>query len=380
MMPVRLGPVSWVIHAYVALRIGLGLPSPGAGAAFALAMAGSAWLLPHAFGRGGRRGTGSPLRFAALVAMGFGSSLFVLTVLRDVALAGWAVAGQVARPPWTFAEVSAWSAVAVLAGALAATALGYANARRTARVKRVTVPVEGLDPALDGFRIAQLSDVHVGPTIRRRDVEAIVARVNALDADLVAVTGDLVDGSVAELADEVAPLAGLRSREGTFFVTGNHEYYAGAAAWIAHLRRLGMRVLLNAHATLERGPARLVVAGVTDVSAGHFDPAHASDPVRALAGAPAGAFRLLLAHQPRSAAAAAAAGADLQLSGHTHGGQFWPWGHFVRLQQPFTAGLARLGRMWIYTSRGTGYWGPPKRVAAPSEITLLTLRRTSAAN
>jgi hypothetical protein len=178
----------------------------------------------------------------------------------------------------------------------------------------------------------------------------------------------------------VAALAGLRSRDGTFFVTGNHEYYAGAAAWIAFLRGIGVRVLLNEHVTLGRGEARLVVAGVTDVSAGHFDRAHASDPARALAGSPPGAFRLLLAHQPRSAPAAVAAGADLQLSGHTHGGQFWPWNHFVRLQQPFTAGLARLGRMWVYTSRGTGYWGPPKRVGAPSEITLLTLRRTSAAN
>lgn len=375
MMPMRLGPVSWVLHAYVALRIGLGLPTVWAGVAFALAMAGSAWLLPHAFGAGGRRGTGSRLRTAALVAMGFGSSLLVFTVLRDVALAGYALAGRVADLPWPFADVERASALGVLALAVLASALGFAAARRTARVVRVSVPVDGLAPALDGFTIAQLSDVHVGPTIRRRDVAAIVERVNGLGADMVAITGDLVDGSVAELADEVAPLGGLASREGTFFVTGNHEYYAGAASWIAHLRRLGMRVLLNEHATVGRGGASLVVAGVTDVSAGHFDRSHASDPVRALAGSPEGAFRLLLAHQPRSAAAAAAAGADLQLSGHTHGGQFWPWNHFVRLQQPFTAGLSRLGRMWIYTSRGTGYWGPPKRVGAPSEITLLTLRR-----
>ena len=380
MMPVRLRPLSWLLHAYVALRIGLGLPSPWAGLAFALAMAGSAWLLPHAFGRGERRGTGSRLRSAALVAMGLASSLFVFTVLRDVGLAVTLVVGNWTALPWPVAAVSEASAVAVLALAVAASAIGFAGARRTARVVRVTVPVAGLAPALDGFTIAQLSDVHVGPTIRRREVEAIVERVNALDADLVAITGDLVDGSVAELADEVAPLAGLASKEGTFFVTGNHDYYAGAASWIGHLRRLGMRVLLNEHVPVSRGGAELVVAGVTDVSAGHFDRSHASDPVRALAGSPSGAFRLLLAHQPRSAPAAAAAGADLQLSGHTHGGQFWPWNHFVRLQQPFTAGLAKLGRMWVYTSRGTGYWGPPKRVGAPSEITLLTLRRLAPAN
>jgi len=218
-----------------------------------------------------------------------------------------------------------------------------------------------------------VSDVHVGPTIKRPYVEAIVETVNRLDVDLVAVTGDLVDGSVRDLAEHVAPLAALRSREGSFFVTGNHEYYSGAAAWVGELRRLGLVVLMNEHAVVRRGDARLVVAGVTDFSAGHFDRGQASDPVAALAGSPAGAVRLLLAHQPRSAAAAEAAGFDLQLSGHTHGGQFLPWNFLVRLQQPFTAGLHRWRRMWVYTSRGTGYWGPPKRFGAPSEITVLRL-------
>ncbi len=189
----------------------------------------------------------------------------------------------------------------------------------------------------------------------------------------MAITGDLVDGSVGQLADDVAPLAGLRSKEGAFFVTGNHEYYSGADAWVRELRRLGLRVLINEHVVVRRGDAQLVVAGVTDFGAVHFDRARASDPAAALAGSPAGAMRLLLAHQPRSAAAAEAAGFDLQLSGHTHGGQFLPWNFFVRLQQPFTAGLHRWRRMWVYTSRGTGYWGPPKRFGAPSEITLLRL-------
>ena len=165
----------------------------------------------------------------------------------------------------------------------------------------------------------------------------------------------------------------LRSREGSFFVTGNHEYYSGAAAWIAELRRLGLTVLANQHVTIRRGEATLVVAGVNDFSAGHFDRHGGSDPAQALAGSPPAAVRLLLAHQPRSAEAAEAAGFDLQLSGHTHGGQFLPWNFLVRLQQPFTAGLKRWRRMWVYTSRGTGYWGPPKRFGAPSEITLLRL-------
>ncbi|MGH6609892.1 MAG: metallophosphoesterase, partial [Burkholderiaceae bacterium] len=202
----------------------------------------------------------------------------------------------------------------------------------------------------------------------------IVAAVNGLDADLIAVTGDLVDGSVRQLASHVSPLAKLSARHGAYFVTGNHEYYSGERAWTDELRRLGMHVLMNEHVVLEHCGEKLVVAGVTDFSAHHFDARQRSDPAAALRGAPVDAgVRILLAHQPRSAPAASSAGFDLQLSGHTHGGQFWPWNHFVRFQQPFTAGLHRLGRLWVYTSRGTGYWGPPKRFGAPSEITRLTL-------
>ena len=164
------------------------------------------------------------------------------------------------------------------------------------------------------------------------------------------------------------------SERGTFFVTGNHEYYSGAAAWVAELRRLGVQVLMNEHVVLRHGTAALVLGGVTECNAQHYDPAQRSDPAAALAGAPASAgARVLLAHQPRSADAAERAGFQLQLSGHTHGGQFLPWNLFVRLQQPFTAGLHRLRSLWVYTSRGTGYWGPPKRLGAPSEITRLRL-------
>jgi uncharacterized protein len=168
------------------------------------------------------------------------------------------------------------------------------------------------------------------------------------------------------------PLADLRSRHGSFFVTGNHEYYSGAVEWIALLRRLGVTVLLDEHVVLEHGGAQVVLAGVADFGARHFIAAHRSDPRAAIAGAPSGAgLRVLLAHQPRSASAAADAGFDVQLSGHTHGGQFWPWNLLVKLQQPFVAGLHRLRSLWVYTSRGTGYWGPPLRLGAPAEITRL---------
>ncbi len=367
--------VSILLHAYVGWRLVPALDSVVAGVLLAALLVLSALALPFGFGarRGGDRRFAAGLAWVGLVCMGLFSTLFVLTVGRDLGLLFVTAAEAAWQGGAARGAIDVQTARAVPVIALLVTAWGFANARRTARVVRVDVPVAGLPAALDGFRIAQVSDVHVGPTIKRGYVEAIVATVNRLDADLVAVTGDLVDGSVARLADHVAPLAGLRSREGTFFVTGNHEYYSGAAAWVRELRRIGLVVLMNEHVVVRRGEAALVVAGVTDFGAGLFDHTQASDPRAALAGSPAAAFRLLLAHQPRSADAAEGAGFDLQLSGHTHGGQFWPWNHFVRLQQPFTAGLHRWRRLWVYTSRGTGYWGPPKRFGAPSEVTLLRL-------
>jgi predicted MPP superfamily phosphohydrolase len=298
------------------------------------------------------------------------SSLFVFTLLRDVVL----LLAMVALPGKYIHPVVAMTAQAVVALAAVVTLVGFAGARRRARIVAVEVPIANLPPQLEGFSIAQISDVHVGSQIKRKYVDAIVDAVNSLGADLIAVTGDLVDGSVKDLSPHIEPLGRLRARYGTYVVTGNHEYYSGEPAWTAEFRRLGLRVLLNEHVVVRHGGAPLVLAGVTDFSAHHFNPAQRSDPVAALSGAPLdAAVKILLAHQPRSAAAAANAGFDLQLSGHTHGGQFWPWNLFVRLQQPFTAGLHRLNHLWVYISRGTGYWGPPNRFGAPSEITLLRL-------
>jgi predicted MPP superfamily phosphohydrolase len=308
------------------------------------------------------------LTWAGLLSMGFFSSLLVLTFLRDVLLLVLHLAG--AGGPVLVRD----SAFGVPLLALAVTAIGFINARRLARVVRVDVPIAGLPQELDGYAIVQISDIHVGPTIKRAYLNAIVNKVNSLKPDAIAVTGDLVDGSVQRLALHTAPLARLAAPDGVFFVTGNHEYYSGAEQWIAEVRRLGLRVLLNEHVIRRRGQAALMIAGVTDYTAQHFNPAHKSDPQQAAAGAPDDvAVKVLLAHQPRSAPAAADAGFDLQLSGHTHGGQFFPWNLFVPLQQPFVAGLNRVRSLWVYTSRGTGYWGPPKRFGAPSEITLVRL-------
>jgi predicted MPP superfamily phosphohydrolase len=309
-----------------------------------------------------------PLAWTGLMAMGFFSSLLVLTLLRDLVLLVLRLAG--AGSP----AITHDSALGVPLLALLVTAIGFVNARRLARVVKVDVPIAGLPQELAGYAIAQISDIHVGPTIKRAYLNAIVTKVNSLKPDAIAVTGDLVDGSVQRLAIHTAPLGRLAAPDGVFFVTGNHEYYSGAEQWIAEVRRLGLRVLLNEHVIRHRGEASLMIAGVTDYTAQHFNPADRSDPQQAAAGAPDGvAVKVLLAHQPRSAPAAADAGFDLQLSGHTHGGQFFPWNFFVPLQQPFVAGLNRVRSLWVYTSRGTGYWGPPKRFGAPSEITLVRL-------
>ena len=360
-----------LLHAYIGWRVVPDLGESVRGAGAVVLLASYALMLLALLARGRMpRSQAARLAGPGLFMAGFFSSLLVLTLLRDLLL----LAGILALSPahvYTLRSVTA-AAVAVLA--VIATAAGFAAARRRARIVNVDVPIQNLPQALHGFSIAQISDVHVGSAIQKNYVEAIVDAVNGLHPDLIAVTGDVVDGSVSELESHTAPLAKLSARHGTFFVTGNHEYYSGAVPWIAEFRRLGLKVLLNEHTVLTHDGTSLVVAGVTDYSSHHFNPAERSDPAAALAGAPkeAGA-RILLAHQPRSAPAAATAGYDLQLSGHTHGGQFWPWNLFVRFQQPFTAGLHRLNKLWVYVSRGTGYWGPPNRFGAPSEITRLRL-------
>jgi predicted MPP superfamily phosphohydrolase len=374
-------PLLGVLHAYLGYRLLPALPIGATGVAIGVLMlALSTFLMPLGMLARflvSRQALADRISWAGSLAMGLFSSLLVLTLLRDLALlgvAGLAAAGAAglvnSEDSATFATLSA---LAVLVGALLLTLVGFVNARRTARVVRVDIPITGLPPSLVGFTIAQISDIHVGSTIKGDYVAAIVDRVNSLGADLIAITGDVVDGSVAELGVHTAPLGRLAARHGAYVVTGNHEYYSGALAWMAEFERLGLHGLMNRHVVVEHDGARLVLAGVTDYSAAAFDPAQRSDPGAALCGSPPGVVRVLLAHQPRSSHAAQAAGFDLQLSGHTHGGQFWPWNLLVSLQQPFTAGLHRLGRLWVYTSRGTGYWGPPKRFGAPSEISLLRL-------
>ena len=301
------------------------------------------------------------LEVAGFTAMGLSSLLIV-----------FALAGDALR-------VRAWLGVggfqlAVVGGAVAVLLMGLWRARRPATVRVVDVPITGLPSDLEGFRIAQLSDLHVGPTLKRDFVEQVVRTTNGLEPDVIALTGDVADGFPPALRHEVAPLAGLVAPHGKYFVTGNHEYYWDAAGWVRELEALGFRALVNAHHVIHQGAGRIVLAGVTDLSSGGL-PGHTSDPAAAVAGAPQSDVRVLLAHQPKSAFAARTAGYDLQLSGHTHGGQYFPFNLLVRLFQPFVSGLHRLEAMWLYVSRGTGHWGPPLRLGAPAEITLIQLTR-----
>ena len=264
--------------------------------------------------------------------------------------------------------------VAVVAGATAVVALR--QGLRPPGVSRIEVPLARWPRALDGFRIVQISDVHIGPLLDRRFAAVVAERVNALAPDLVAVTGDLVDGSVARIGDEVEPLGAIRARHGVFFITGNHDTYSGADAWVARVHALGWKALRNERVAIGDGGAHFDLAGVDDHHGAMLVPGEGEDLARALDGRESARPVVLLAHDPNTFEKASQYGVDLQLSGHTHGGQIWPFRHLVRLSTPWIAGLYRLGSSAVYVSRGTGFWGPPMRLGAPAEITELILRST----
>jgi len=342
-----------VVYLYLAARLA---PGPWARLALALPFV-LIWLIPAIYWVGDRdRNTlyDESLHFASYLCMGWVNFALVLTLIRDAVSLG---TGWTAGAPW------------VVAGSFVALAAGSAAALAGPRLREVEIPIEGLDPALHGFRIVQITDLHVGPTIKGSYVRRVVRMANALKADLAVLTGDLVDGSVARLGPHVAALSELQPAARRYFVLGNHECYSGAAQWIEHFRALGIDVLLNEYRVLPIGAAKLVVGGVLDAATGQ-----ALRPDLAAGEGEGDAFRLLLAHNPKIAPLAEQAGFDLQLSGHTHAGQFFPWTLAVRLvHAPHVSGLSRSGRMWVYVSAGTGSWGPPVRFGSQPELTLIRL-------
>ncbi|HEY5935092.1 MAG TPA: metallophosphoesterase [Kofleriaceae bacterium] len=316
------------------------------------------------------------LPWMALVGLTFIAVLAVDAVMLIV----W-LARKVARRPAPEVSHSRRTFLARLTGGTAlavgstSMARGMATARGNHEIVDVEITLDKLPPALDGFTIVQLSDLHVGLTIDRPFVQRVVDRTNALSPDLVALTGDLVDGKVEDLRDDFAPLGGLRAKHGVFAVTGNHEYYSGADPWIAELSRLGARYLRNERVTIaEDQGGGFELAGVDDWGASGYR-GHGEDLARATAGRDIQRALVLLAHQPRQVHRAAKHGVDLQLSGHTHGGQIWPWHYIVKIQQGgLLEGRYQIGGTQLYVTRGCGYWGPPVRVLAPLEITRVILR------
>lgn len=362
--------ISGILHAVPWWRLVLtpawpaGVTVAGTAAAVVLAVG-----LPLVLVAGRRRRVMGGVAVAGPVWLGVVWQLFVWTLAGELLRLVLAVAGvpDPLRARATAVGVVGWTAAILAWGAYRA--LGPVPVRER------EVRIGGLGPALDGLRVVQLTDTHLGPFLSRRWTERIVNQVNALGADVLVHTGDLVDGSLAARRHQVEPFGGTTARDARLFITGNHEYYSGAAEWTGYMRSLGWTVLRNRHLVVRRGADALVVAGIDDrTAAGSGVPGHGADLDAALAGAPAGVPVVLLAHQPKQVLGAAGR-VDLQLSGHTHGGQLWPFGWLVRLDQPTLAGLSRHGpRTQLYTSRGTGFWGPPFRIFAPPEIAVLTLR------
>ena len=331
------------------------------------------WMLPvvYWFGDRDRRGRVHEwVQALSFLCMGWLSFLFVLTVGRDVLLLATALPSLAVVHTRLLEAGAVWVPLA----ALAAVGVGALPTLAGPYVRHIDIPVEGLAPDLDGLRIVQISDLHVGPTMRRAYVQRVVEMTKELAPDLIALTGDIVDGSVARLAPQVAPLEALTAGNRAFFVLGNHDYYSGAAPWTAHFEAMGFRVLRNGHVTITRGAARLLIGGVIDFAARMSDPHARPRPDLATDGDGRPTLRVLLAHNPKIAPLAEQAGFDLQLSGHTHAGQFFPWTFVIHLVHgPHAAGLSRRGRLWVYVSAGTGTWGPPVRLGTRPELTLLRI-------
>ncbi len=323
------------------------------------------------------RAVQSPISWVLYTWMGLMFCLFVLLIPADIVrFVGWLIekfSGAPIDPERRLFLARLFGGV-VGVGGLGMGGWGLYTASRPVAVKPVEVALAGLPAAFAGFRIVQMTDIHIGPTIGKEFIDQLVARSNSLKPDVVAITGDLVDGSVASLGKFLEPLRDLEARHGVFFVTGNHEYFSGADEWIAHLRELGVTVLRNERVTIEIDGAAIDLAGIDDPTGTSFAPGHGPDLAGALAGRDPARPVILLAHQPKAAHEAAEHGVALQLSGHTHGGQIFPFNFLVKLQQPFVAGLHQLKDTAIYVSSGTGYWGPPMRVGFPAEITDITLR------
>jgi predicted MPP superfamily phosphohydrolase len=353
------GSAFWFCGSQLALAFPFGGPGVWGAWIWALAL----WLFPLIRVIFFREKAGR-LQGLAFFMMGMAATfLILLLVLR---LAGLALG-------WEGRYWPSWAPWVMLACAAVLSLWGMQEAFGPALVRRIKLPTPGLHPDLEGLRIVQISDLHVNHFTGAAQVARLVEQVEALKPDLIAITGDLVDGPLDQLREAAAPMAGLKAPLGVHYVTGNHEYFWGVDGWLREFAGLGFTLLLNGHRILEHKRAKILVLGVNDPTALRMEQA-GPDLEQARAGAPAADYTILLAHQPQAYTMAEAAGADLFLAGHTHGGQFFPFPPIVSLFHRYFRGLYRHGgRMHVYIHSGSGFWGPPNRLGVPPEIALLIL-------
>ncbi len=365
------------LNAFLTWRFLAGWDVPrGIKIAFCLLVIGGLVVTPLAFT------IGTPwLKTVAFLMMGFLFLAYTLIVLRDLALIVMWLCNKYNLLPdlvsperrALFKDAANWG---VLAGASSVGLAAAVNARQMPDIQEVSVPIKNLPEALEGFSIAQVSDIHIGSTVRAEKIAHIAEQVQQLKPDMYVITGDLIDGSVSDLGEQVKTLLNVATPHGTYFCTGNHEYYSGALRWCDFLEQQGVKVLNNAHDVIEVPGGKIMMAGVTDLHGARFIESHRCQPGLACEGAPADAdVKILLAHQPKVAFLTERGQYDLQLSGHTHGGQYFPYNFLIHLVQKYVAGLYRHEDMWVYVNRGTTFWGPPMRLGPEQEITLLKLRR-----
>jgi len=334
-------------------------------------------------------GITSSLSWVAFTCFGFMTIIFPGILFKDICMGGYYLVRKLLSPTGKNNRDTRASKVgitpsrrnfltnagnaALVGTALILTGYGINRVTRKPDVIKVDVPVKDLPDPFRGFTILQISDLHISMTLGKEYVQKVVDQAVREQADMIVFTGDLADGREKDMSKDASPLSVLNAPFGKYFVTGNHDYYSGALAWLNRIERLGFVPLINEHRIIEKENAQIVLAGITDYRAGRIIPGHASDPEKALKDAPLSMPRIMLAHQPKSIFKTDPLGVDLMICGHTHGGQYVPWNFLVSLDQPYVHGLHRHNATQIYVSRGTGYWGPPLRVCAPPEITILRL-------
>ena len=376
--------VLWLMHGYVAWRIipTLGFSSSqtilGYTTVFILSLLP---ILPIILRMSGNESKLiDKFSFVGYTSLGFFTLSFFIFVAKDLVFQLIALLGHIINEDNPFDNskrdfIKKSITLGIIGISGTATGLGFYNSRKGPSVIKHDIFLESLPESFNNFTIAQISDLHIGPTIKRPYVENVLDKISIHNPDLIAVTGDLVDGSVKYLKSELQPLKDMIAPYGTFFVTGNHEYYSGVDQWLDETDRLGMKNLINSNELISKAGDQIAIAGITDFRAHQIKPAHRSDPGLALRSVPDNITKIVLAHQPNSIHSVHEIGADLQLSGHTHGGQFWPFTYLTKIVNPYIAGFYDHYGTQIYVNRGTGYWGPPLRIGVPAEITLIRLKK-----